>query len=147
MSVVVGRVQVDAGVLDDVTVEQSRRCRGSGPAGLFGEGALSEGQGVLRAVELVETGCAVAAVTIDGGAAIADRSSLRTVAAEGFTGWTGELAGKLTQAGMSPSPAADLATLLIVTLEGAHILCRAAGSTTPFDRAAAALLSALPNSG
>lgn len=92
-------------------------------------------------------GCAVAAVTIDGGAAIADQSSLRTVAAEGFTGWTGELAGKLTQAGMGPSSAADLATLLIVTLEGAHILCRAAGSIAPFDRAAAALLSALPNSG
>jgi len=48
---------------------------------------------------------------------------------------------------MSSSQAADLATLMIVTLEGAHILCRAAGSIAPFDRAAAALLSTLPNSG
>jgi len=92
-------------------------------------------------------GCAVAAVTIDGGAAIADQSSLRTVAAEGFAGWVGELTGKLTHAGMSPSRAADLATLMIVTLEGAHILCRAAGSIAPFDSAAAALLCAIPSSG
>ncbi|MFE5333289.1 TetR/AcrR family transcriptional regulator [Embleya sp. NPDC056575] len=90
-------------------------------------------------------GCAVAAVTIDGGAAIADQGSLRTVAAEGFAGWIGELTGRLTHAGMSPSQAADLATLMIVTLEGAHILCRAAGDIAPFDSAAAALLSALPS--
>lgn len=92
-------------------------------------------------------GCAIAAVTVDGGAAIADQSSLRTVAAEAFTGWTGELTGKLTQAGMSASQAADLATLMIVTLEGAHILCRAAGSIAPFDRAAAALISTLASPG
>ncbi|WP_333738897.1 TetR/AcrR family transcriptional regulator [Streptomyces sp. IBSBF 2806] len=90
-------------------------------------------------------GCAIAAVTVDGGAAIADQNSLRTVAAQAFTAWGGELAGKLTQAGMSPSQSDDLATLMIVTLEGAHILCRAAGSIAPFDRAAAALLSGLPS--
>jgi AcrR family transcriptional regulator len=92
-------------------------------------------------------GCAIAAVTVDGGAAIADQDSLRNVAAEAFTGWAGELTGKLTRAGMSSSQAADLATLMIVALEGAHILCRAAGSTAPFDRAAAALLSGLPSPG
>jgi TetR/AcrR family transcriptional regulator, lmrAB and yxaGH operons repressor len=92
-------------------------------------------------------GCAIAAVTVDGGAAIADQGSLRTVAAEAFTGWGCELAGKLTHAGMSASQAADLATLMIVTLEGAHILCRAEGSIAPFDRAAAALLSGLPSLG
>ncbi|MFD8319490.1 TetR/AcrR family transcriptional regulator [Kitasatospora purpeofusca] len=92
-------------------------------------------------------GCAVAAVTIDGGAAIADRSGLLAVAAEGFAGWVGELTGKLTHAGMSASEAADLATLMVVTLEGAHVLCRAAGSVAPFDRAAAAVLSALPEPG
>jgi TetR/AcrR family transcriptional regulator, lmrAB and yxaGH operons repressor len=92
-------------------------------------------------------GCAVAAVTVDGGAAIADQDSLRNVAAEAFTGWVGELTEKLAHAGMSSSQAADLATLMIVALEGAHILCRAAGSIAPFDRAAAALLSALPSSG
>jgi hypothetical protein len=33
---------------------------------------------------------------------------------------------------------------MITTLEGAHNLCRAAGSIDPFDRAAAALLANLP---
>ncbi|MFC1412619.1 TetR/AcrR family transcriptional regulator [Streptacidiphilus sp. N1-12] len=92
-------------------------------------------------------GCAVAAVTVDGGAAITDQGRLRTVATEAFTGWTDELEGKLTQAGMSPSQAAELATLMITTLEGAHILCRAAGSIAPFDRAAGALLSLVPRKG
>jgi AcrR family transcriptional regulator len=92
-------------------------------------------------------GCAIAAVTIDGGAAIADQGDLRAVAAEAFDHWTGELTGKLAQAGMSSTQAADLATLMIVTLEGAHVLCRAAGSIESFDRAAAALLSALPGPG
>jgi hypothetical protein len=55
--------------------------------------------------------------------------------------------GKLTHAGMSSSQAADLATLMIAVLEGSHILCRAAGSIAPFDRAAAFLLSALPSPG
>lgn len=92
-------------------------------------------------------GCAIAAVTVAGGSAIADQSALRDVAAGAFTGWVGELTGKLTHAGMTPAQATDLATLMIATLEGAHILCRAAGSVAPFDRAAAALLSTLPGSG
>ncbi|MEV6978387.1 TetR/AcrR family transcriptional regulator [Kitasatospora sp. NPDC093806] len=92
-------------------------------------------------------GCAVAAVTVDGGAAITDQGGLLAVAAEGFAGWVDELTGKLARAGMSPSRAAELATLMVVTLEGAHVLCRAAGSIAPFDRAAAALLSALPSEG
>jgi len=36
---------------------------------------------------------------------------------------------------MTPDDAADLACLLINLLEGAHVLCRAAGSLEPFDRA------------
>jgi len=32
--------------------------------------------------------------------------------------------------------AADLATLLITLLEGAHVLCRAAGTLEPFEQAA-----------
>ncbi|WP_412538176.1 TetR/AcrR family transcriptional regulator [Longispora sp. K20-0274] len=106
--------------------------------------------GNVRPVVLASAGgggCAVAAVTVDGGAPIADQSGLLTVAAEAFTGWVGELTGKLTHAGMSPSEAADLATLMVVTLEGAHILCRAAGSVAPFDRAAAALLGTVQGPG
>ena len=91
-------------------------------------------------------GCAVAAVTVDGGTAIADQAGLRDVATDGFTGWADEVAAKLTQAGISSSQAADLATLMIATLEGAHVLCRAAGTISPFDRAATALLSGIPDS-
>ncbi|MDX6353512.1 MAG: TetR/AcrR family transcriptional regulator, lmrAB and yxaGH operons repressor [Streptomyces sp.] len=89
-------------------------------------------------------GCAVAAVTVDGGTGVADQGGLREVAAAAFTGWTAELATKLTAAGLDPARAADLATLMITTLVGAHTLCRAAGSVDPFDRAAAALLANLP---
>ncbi|MEV6769543.1 TetR/AcrR family transcriptional regulator [Nocardia sp. NPDC051030] len=92
-------------------------------------------------------GCAIAAVTLDGGAAITDQNGLRTVAAEAFTSWVDELAEKLTHTGMAAPQAAALSTLMIATLEGAHILCRAAATITPFDKAAAALLSGLPNSG
>jgi AcrR family transcriptional regulator len=88
-------------------------------------------------------GCAIAAVTVDGGAAIADQDGLRDLAAGAFAAWTGELAEKLERAGLGSSQATDLAALMIVTLEGAHILCRAAGSVEPFDRAAAALLLAM----
>jgi TetR/AcrR family transcriptional repressor of lmrAB and yxaGH operons len=86
-------------------------------------------------------GCAIAAVTVDGSARTQDRIGLRDTAGVAFTGWTSELAAKLTRAGMTTPRAADLATLMIVTLEGAHILCRAAGSIAPFDSAATALLA------
>ena len=43
------------------------------------------------------------------------------------------------RAGMEPGAASDLAHLMIATLEGAHVLCRAAASLTPFDSAARAL--------
>jgi TetR/AcrR family transcriptional repressor of lmrAB and yxaGH operons len=108
------------------------------------EAFLADVRPVLRA-SAGGGGCAVAAVTVDTGPATADQGSLRDVAADAFTGWVGELTGKLTHAGMGPNQAADLATLMIVALEGAHVLCRAAGSVAPFDRAAAALLSTLPD--
>jgi cytosine/adenosine deaminase-related metal-dependent hydrolase len=44
-------------------------------------------------------------------------------------------------AGASDDDASQLAALLIATLEGAHVLCRAAGSIEPFDAAAAVMRS------
>jgi AcrR family transcriptional regulator len=79
------------------------------------------------------SGCAVAAVTLDGDA-------LRGVAAAAFASWVTQLTDALTSAGMPPSEAADLACLLINLLEGAHVLCRAAGSLEPFDRAGRAAM-------
>jgi AcrR family transcriptional regulator len=86
-------------------------------------------------------GCAVAAATLGADPAAppalgTDDDGLRRVAAAAFSSWTEELAGRLASAGMPPAEAADLATTLIALLEGAQILCRAAGTLEPFDKAA-----------
>ncbi|MFE3053777.1 TetR/AcrR family transcriptional regulator [Nocardia sp. NPDC059239] len=78
-------------------------------------------------------GCAVAAVTVDP-----DSGDLRTVAATAFDSWTTTLAERLTAAGADPATAADLAITLLTLLQGAHVLCRAAGEIEPFDRMARA---------
>ncbi|MGF1431680.1 TetR/AcrR family transcriptional regulator [Kitasatospora sp. LaBMicrA B282] len=78
-------------------------------------------------------GCAVAAVTVGAGTA-ADDATLRQVAASAFTGWVDQLAERLTAAGLAPAAAADLAATLITLLQGAHVLCRAAGDVEPFER-------------
>jgi TetR/AcrR family transcriptional regulator, lmrAB and yxaGH operons repressor len=86
-------------------------------------------------------GCAVAAATLGADPAAppapgTDDDALRRVAAAAFGSWTEELTGRLTSAGMPLAEAADLATTLITLLEGAQILCRAAGTLEPFDKAA-----------
>lgn len=76
-------------------------------------------------------GCAVAAVSVG-----TDQDELRQVAAGAFASWVEQLAERLATAGLSAREAGDLATTLIMLLEGAHVLCRAAGNLEPFDRAA-----------
>jgi AcrR family transcriptional regulator len=76
-------------------------------------------------------GCAVAAVTIGPDAPL-------DVAAAAFASWTDQLTERFTVSGLEPGEAADLAATLIALLEGAHILCRAAGTIEPFDRVARA---------
>jgi AcrR family transcriptional regulator len=85
-------------------------------------------------------GCAVAALTVRAGED-ADNDALRLVAATGLTSWTGQLAERLTAAGLAPRQASELAALLIALLEGAHIMCRAAGDLGPFDHAAHAIIA------
>jgi TetR/AcrR family transcriptional regulator, lmrAB and yxaGH operons repressor len=79
-------------------------------------------------------GCAVAAITMAAGAGADDR--LRQVAATAFASWIGQLGERLASAGLPRAEAVDLAATLITLLEGAHVLCRAAGSLQPFDQAA-----------
>ncbi|SEM31500.1 TetR/AcrR family transcriptional regulator [Streptacidiphilus jiangxiensis] len=81
------------------------------------------------------SGCAVAAVTIASGEP-AENASLREVAATAFTAWADTLTERLTVSGLTPDDAAGLATTLLALLEGAQVLCRAAGSAEPFDRMA-----------
>ena len=84
------------------------------------------------------SGCAAAAVTVgvDAGS-----SELREIGNGALTSWIDHIAGKLTAAGMAPVPAKGLATTLITLLEGAHVLCRAAGSLEPFERMAGTVAS------
>jgi AcrR family transcriptional regulator len=91
-------------------------------------------------------GCAVAAATVgaDGSCAVAQRV---------FATWIETLADRLRTAGLDSDDGADdatddaidlatdLATTLITLLEGAHVLCRAAGSVAPFEHAARTALA------
>ncbi len=80
-------------------------------------------------------GCAVAAVvneTLPG-------DPLQAGSREVLDSWRASLATSLRRAGATRRRADEVATLLLTTLEGAHVLCRAAGDIEPFDRAAAAL--------
>jgi TetR/AcrR family transcriptional repressor of lmrAB and yxaGH operons len=79
-------------------------------------------------------GCAVAAITMAAGADAGD--TLRQVAASAFGSWIGQLGERLATAGLPRVEAIDLSATLITLLEGAHVLCRAAGSLQPFDQAA-----------
>jgi AcrR family transcriptional regulator len=83
--------------------------------------------------------CAVAAL------AMADGTSadpvLRAASAAALGSWVDTLADRLTAAGLPAADATDLATTLITLLEGAHVLCRAANSVAPYDRAARAALT------
>lgn len=83
-------------------------------------------------------GCAVAAITT----AAAPGDPLQLTARCVFDQWRVELAHQLELAGASATRANETAALLIATLEGTHVLCRADGTITPFDRAAAALRAA-----
>lgn len=87
-------------------------------------------------------GCAIAAITVEP-----EGDSLRPVAEEVFASWTAALAERLTAARLPPTTARDLATTLLSLLEGAHVLCRAAGTLDPFDQCArtiTALVAAQP---
>jgi AcrR family transcriptional regulator len=84
------------------------------------------------------SGCAVAAVALG---ADATDPGLQEVAHEAFTSWTAALSERLTSAGLSAGDANELATTLLILLEGAHVLCRAAADIAPFDGAARVTLA------
>jgi TetR/AcrR family transcriptional regulator, lmrAB and yxaGH operons repressor len=91
-------------------------------------------------------GCAIAAVAVgtDPGVAVnAEAATLLGVAATAFASWGDQLAERLALAGLPAGEAADLAAMLIALLEGAHVMCRAAGTLAPFERAARAAILAV----
>lgn len=112
-------------------------------AELPAQSPLTVVQGFLAAVRpavlasVAGGGCAVAALTVCAGAD-EDNDALRQVAANAFAAWADQLAERLSTAGLTPAEAADLAAMLIALLEGAHVMCRAAGTLESFDQAARA---------
>jgi TetR/AcrR family transcriptional repressor of lmrAB and yxaGH operons len=84
-------------------------------------------------------GCAVAAITVRAGEDT-DNDALRQIAATAFASWADQLAERFVTAGLAPGAAADLAAMLLALLEGAQVMCRAAGTLElePFDQAARA---------
>ena len=84
-------------------------------------------------------GCAVAAVTVGE----PGEPSARAVASAVFQSWIQTLTDRLTAAGLEPDQAHGLAVTLITLLEGAHVLCRAAGTLKPYDQTAGTITALL----
>lgn len=57
-------------------------------------------------------------------------------AADVFGTWEKQLTQALVAAGHAPSPASDIATLIVTSVEGAIALCRARRSIDPLDKVA-----------
>ncbi|MGW2374547.1 TetR/AcrR family transcriptional regulator [Kitasatospora sp. NPDC001683] len=91
-------------------------------------------------------GCAVAALTVGVGSG-GDDMTLRQIASTAFTAWGDQLAERLTAAGLDPDAARDLATTLIALLQGAHVLCRAAGDLEPFEPVARTAMTLVAHPG
>lgn len=117
-----------------------------GLSSLTGDTPIALGAAFLDAVRPVVAasaaggGCAVAAITVmlDG-----DSNLLRQTADSAFASWIDGLAARFVETGLGLDEATDLSATLIALLEGAHVLCRAAGDVAAFDRTARAVLDLL----
>ncbi|GAB3671588.1 TetR/AcrR family transcriptional regulator [Actinocorallia lasiicapitis] len=83
-----------------------------------------------------QAGCPIAAVTIESHE---EAPQLAAAAAEAFQRWQNALALALVAGGITPNRAARLATLIVASVEGATILCRARRDTTTLDEVAVEL--------
>jgi AcrR family transcriptional regulator len=81
------------------------------------------------------SGCPVLAVSIEEPPA-GERPATLTAAAESFDAWEGLLAASLRDHGAEPERAAQLATLIVASVEGAVAMCRAKRAIEPLDRTA-----------
>jgi TetR/AcrR family transcriptional repressor of lmrAB and yxaGH operons len=80
-------------------------------------------------------GCPVAAAAL----ARPEDPTLATAAAAAFAGWEGAIASALEREGIAPRSAADFASMVVSTVEGALVRSRAAADHAPLDAAIAAL--------
>ncbi|MFF7473540.1 TetR family transcriptional regulator C-terminal domain-containing protein [Streptomyces sp. NPDC008092] len=81
-------------------------------------------------------GCPVLAVSVEEPPPGDEIPPALAAAAEAFDGWEGLLAGALREHGADPGRAAELATLVVASVEGAIAMCRAQRDTAPLDRVA-----------
>ncbi len=108
---------------------------GATAAGVVDEFLVRVRPAVLESAE--GASCAIAAATAEG----RPGSELQAAARGAFESWVDVLVVQLTRAGVDPEQAAGLAALMVIVLEGAHVLCRAERSAAPFDAAAATIRS------
>lgn len=92
-------------------------------------------RGILRDSGF-EAGCPVLAVAVDGHP---DAAAARQAAADAFAHWSGLLTASLTDRGVDHGRARRIATLVIASVEGAVVMCRAERSVRPLDEVAAVL--------
>ena len=90
------------------------------------------------------SGCAIAAAAMSASDQ-RDHARVQHSAAAAITSWIDVLAERFHAGGLGEPEAADLASLLVTTLEGAHVLARAQGRIDPFDDATRALRDLVAN--
>lgn len=83
--------------------------------------------------------CAVTAVTVESSQVSPE---LTRVVQDALRSWVDELDRQLRRTGATDGAARTMSVLMITFLEGAHVLCRAAGSAEPFDDAAGGVMAA-----
>ncbi|TPG33207.1 TetR/AcrR family transcriptional regulator [Mycolicibacterium hodleri] len=76
-------------------------------------------------------GCPVVSVAVSN--ADDDGSHLTSQAGDIFERWCNAMRGALVRDGLSPSSADRLATMVVASVEGAVVLCRARRSSAPLD--------------
>jgi TetR/AcrR family transcriptional regulator, lmrAB and yxaGH operons repressor len=131
-----GKRELVEAALDAVsrqTAQALEAVRGGSPT-VVAERFLALWRALLDRSEF-KAGCAVLAVTV-----AADSPELLDHAGGVFRSWTGHLAGLLVDGGVEGTVAAQFATLLIASSEGAVVLSRAARSREPFDSVAGWLM-------
>jgi len=87
-------------------------------------------------------GCPVMAVAVEEPMGEVARKALDTAAGV-FATWLSKLTAALELHGRDARSAAELATLIVASVEGAIVLCRAQKSISPFDKVARQLESLL----
>ncbi|WP_232835544.1 TetR/AcrR family transcriptional regulator [Actinocorallia populi] len=89
-----------------------------------------------------QAGCPIAAVTVESHE---EAPQLAQAAAHAFRRWKEALAAGLVAGGCSAERAASLSTLIVSSVEGATILCRAARDASALDQVAVELEAVVDN--